>query len=132
TDLVREDYRVQVQPDADDPEAALREDLAPYGLTLTTGPARTLLITRAPAEPPNVNAHVVDWANGMPVTGARLVLDGRQAGVTDEAGRFVMEDVATGQHELRASASGYEGEATAVCTASGADEVTVRVALDPG
>ncbi|HLU04915.1 MAG TPA: TonB-dependent receptor [Woeseiaceae bacterium] len=132
TDLVREDYRVQVEPDADDPEAALREVLAPYGLTLTTGPAGTLLITRAPAESPNVNVHVVDLANGMPVTGARLVLDGRQTGVTDEAGRFVMEDVATGQHELRASASGYEGEATAVFTASGADEVTVRVALDPG
>jgi outer membrane receptor protein involved in Fe transport len=132
TDLVREDYRVQVEPATDDPATALREVLAPYGLTLTTGPAGTLLITRAPAELADVNVRVVDTASGMPVPGARLVLDGRQTGVTDEAGRFVMGDVATGQHELRASASGYEGEATAVFTASGADEVTVRVALDPG
>jgi outer membrane receptor protein involved in Fe transport len=132
TDLVREEYRVQAEPRRDDPEAALREVLAPYGLTLAAGPAGSLLITRTETESPTVLVRVLDTVSGMPVPGARIVLDGRESGVTDGSGRLVMQEVAAGRHAVTASASGYEEEATAAFTAGGAGEVTVRVSLDPG
>lgn len=132
TDLVREHYRVQAEPANDDPETALREVLAPYDLILKAGPAGTLLITRAAAKPPTVTVRVVDTVSGASLPGARLVLDGREIGETDETGRMVIEDVPVGKHDVTASASGYEREPTTAFTAGGADEVTVRIALDPG
>lgn len=49
TDLVREEYRLAVEPSGDDPEAALRSAVRPYGLTVSSGPAGSLLITEDPA-----------------------------------------------------------------------------------
>lgn len=49
TDLVREEYLLPVEVSGDDPEAALRRAVRPFGLTITAGPAGSLLITEDPA-----------------------------------------------------------------------------------
>src|SRR5690606_5648637 len=51
TSLVREHYRVRNDPASADPEEALREVLAPFGLTVTAGPGGSLLITRGKKPP---------------------------------------------------------------------------------
>ncbi len=132
SDLVREEYRVLAEPRSVEPEAALREVLAPHGLTVTLGPAGSLLITKMQVEEHKILVRVLDTASGMAVPGARIVLDGREAGVTDRAGRLVLEDVAAGRHQLTASAAGYEQEAMATFATNGADDLTVRMELDPG
>ncbi len=132
SDLVRDEYRVRAEPRSADREAALREVLAPYGLTLTAGPAGSLLVTRAQVGSPTILVHVQDSISGMAVPGARVMLDGRAAGVTDHDGRLVVEDVAVGRHEVTAAAGSYEAAAMASFTASDTDDVTVRLALDPG
>ena len=132
SDLVRDEYRVQAQPRSRDPEAALREVLAPYGLTVTAGPADSLLITRAEAISSSVIVRVRDAVSDSGVAGARVALDGRETGVTDQNGRLVLDEVAAGPHRVTASADGYEEKATATFTARGPGEITVGVTLDPG
>lgn len=51
TGLVREHYRVRSDPASADPEEALREVLAPFGLTLAEGPGGSLLVTRGEKPP---------------------------------------------------------------------------------
>ncbi len=132
SDLVREEYRVQADPQSAEPEAALREVLAPYGLTVTAGPAGALLITQVPVEAPAVRVLVLDERTGQGVPGARIVIDRREAGMTDDAGRLVLEGISAGRHEVVATAGAYEQEATVAFTLQGKNDVTVRVALDPG
>jgi outer membrane receptor protein involved in Fe transport len=48
TDLVRPWMRVQAVPEAADPEAALAEILAPFGLATRPGPNNAVLVVRAP------------------------------------------------------------------------------------
>jgi len=45
TDLVRDEYLLPVGVSGDDPEASLRRAVEPFGLTITVGPAGSLLIT---------------------------------------------------------------------------------------
>lgn len=132
SDLVRTEYRVQAEPRSAEPEAALREVLAPYGLTVTAGPAGSLLVTRTRVEAPRVLVRVLDQLSGRGVPDARVVLDGREAGLTDRTGQLVLEHVAAGRHEVAASAIAYEQDATAAFTASAEGDVTVRLQLDPG
>lgn len=133
TDLVRPSYRVQSEPVSQDPEQALRDVLAPYGLTITPGPAGTLLVTRsaAPKRASSVNVRVVDATDGSGIAGARVDLDGRPAGITDESGQLRLPDIAEGAHRVTASAEGYSGQADAEFRARVAADTVVRVTLDP-
>lgn len=57
TDLVRPGMRVQREPVASDPRSALIEMLAPHGLSVTAGPAGTLLLVRAAQAVPGAGQH---------------------------------------------------------------------------
>jgi hypothetical protein len=50
SDLVRDDYRVRVEPGNADPATALQEAIAPYGLTVQDGPGGSLLVVSAKPE----------------------------------------------------------------------------------
>lgn len=49
TDLVRDEYLLAREPSGVDAEAALKSAVEPFGLTVTTGPGGSLLITEDPA-----------------------------------------------------------------------------------
>lgn len=59
TDLVLDEYRLRDEPTGGNPETDLRRALAPFGLAVSTGPAGSLLVTRA--------AGVLPAAEAVPV-----------------------------------------------------------------
>ncbi|HZD53981.1 MAG TPA: TonB-dependent receptor, partial [Woeseiaceae bacterium] len=125
---VHEDYRVQAEPLSEDPEEALREVLAPFGLSVTDGPAGTLLITKSePAAA--LTVRVIDADLGSGIAGARVSLDGAPAGHTDAAGRLSIGNITPGRHRVAASADGYEEEAEVEFRATG--DATVPLRLEP-
>lgn len=132
TDLVREGYRVVAEPSSTDPKEALAEVVEPYGLRVTDGPAGNLLITRAEAAAPTIVVRALDAASGVAVSGARVLLDGRPAGVTNDAGVLALDGVTAGGHRLAATADGYDDEGTAEFSAPTSGDLTVQVRLDPG
>lgn len=55
TDLVRDEYRLAEEPAGVDPEADLRGAVAPFGLSIASGPAGNLLVTKAAGDvPPDI------------------------------------------------------------------------------
>jgi outer membrane receptor protein involved in Fe transport len=120
---------VLAEPASADPEEALNEVLAPYGLTVADGPGGSLLITKGKAVAATVTVRVLDTDSGTAVAGASVSIDGRPAGVADAAGRLLVQDLAAGRHRVRASADDYD-EGSAVEFLAGPDDVTVRVLLD--
>ena len=64
---------------------------------------------------------------GRPVYGVRITLDGVCGVLTDTAGQFTLERVASGRHRLLTEFDGYESRADSVSVI--ADD-TVQVTLD--
>ena len=53
TDLVLDEYRLAEEPAGADPEADLRAAVAPFGLAIASGPAGSLLVTKAAGHVPS-------------------------------------------------------------------------------
>lgn len=126
SDLVRGDYRVLEEPTAEEPAAALRQVLAPYGLTLTNGPGGSLLITRAPGAAAVVT---VQRVNGAAVPGARIDVNGTHAGTTDAEGRLPLAQLTPGTHELRVRAEGHADSPPVAFTVARGAPAAVPVTL---
>jgi outer membrane receptor protein involved in Fe transport len=131
SDLVLEEYRVREEPTDPDPEAALREALAPYGLALTRGPGGSLLITRDEAGRTTVDVTVSSEGTPEGIGNARIFIDGALAGVTDASGRYTAVNVADGTHELYVEASGYAKSPVLSFAATGGRPASVSVVLEP-
>jgi outer membrane receptor protein involved in Fe transport len=131
TDLVLEQYRVLDEPVSDDPEAALREALAPYGLILTNGPAGSLLITRSEEVLPTVTIEVLQANGTTGIANARISIDGAPVGVSDAAGHFSIANLETGSHELLATAEGYAKTSAIRFTVTREGPGSVSVLLEP-
>lgn len=107
SDLIKPWSRVTVEPHAAEPEAALREILAPHGLTLQPGPERTLLIVRDAsdadsARPTGGIAGIVRRTrDGAPLAGAVVSVQGEdRRAVTGRDGRFAFHGLGAGAHRL--------------------------------
>jgi outer membrane receptor protein involved in Fe transport len=129
TDLVLDEYRVLDEPIDADPEIALRKALVPYGLTLSGGPAGSLLITRDEQFPTTVSVEVRDSDDATVIPGARISLDGRPAGLSDDAGRLTVTNLEAGPHEMRATAEGYARAPPVRFTATREEPAEVSIAL---
>ena len=130
TDLVLDEFRLVAEPAAADPEAALREALTPYGLTLSDGPGGSLLVTRDERALTTVSVQVLQSDGVTGISEARIFIDGGPVGVSDRSGRVTITNLRAGDHELRATAEGYaRASAVRVSTTRG-KPVTVSVMLD--
>jgi len=107
SDLVKPWSRVNVEPSASEPHAALLEILAPLQLTVQPGPDGAFLVVRDadPIEPAvsagGIAGIVRHATSGEPVAGAAVTLATREARVvTDENGRFAFHDLPEGAYQL--------------------------------
>lgn len=130
TDLVLDEYRVVDEPASPDPEAALRDALAPYGLVLTSGPAGSLLITRSEEIPAAVTVKVLQADGTTGIADARISIDGAPVGVSDAAGHFSIANMEPGSHELLATAEGYAKASAVHFIVTRETPVSVSVVLE--
>lgn len=107
SDVLLDEYLVLEEPLADDPLDALRTALAPYGLRLIAGPGGSYVVVRDVNATGSLSVTVADSGNALPIARARVLLDGRLAGHTDETGALRIDRITPGRHEVSVSAPGY-------------------------
>ncbi len=107
SDLIKPWSRVNVAPSATEPEDALREILAPLGLTTQPGPGGAYLVVRAfssTEEPPpsgGIAGVVRQAVDGTPLPGVAVRIVGESARtLTARDGRFAFHGLTEGVHEI--------------------------------
>lgn len=79
-----------------------------------------------------VSGTVVDAQSGLPVPGALVAMvESAQAVFTDEAGRFTLRDMETGNHPLVVTQLGYDSLSIGLVVEEGTDGVVLRLRPDP-
>ena len=106
--VVLPEMRVERQPAASDPAAALEELLAPHGLTTRPGPEGRRIVVRRAELAPELRGVVRSRLGGAPVSGATVVV--REAGVEVTSapdGGFAIAGLAPGRYTLEARHPGF-------------------------
>jgi len=113
TDLVRPEMRVVEEPSSPDPRTILDEILAPHELTTRSGPGDSILVVRrrqaseGASDLGAIVGTVHDRKSGAAVSDVAIVLDGSEAALTDSEGRFRIDAVSAGSHNVEAHLAGY-------------------------
>jgi hypothetical protein len=137
--VVPSNLRVSTEPGAATPRAQLDELLAPHGLEVREGAGGTLQIVRAgrPAKRPSLDPHgaidgrVTDAVSAAPLAHALVRVESSRLEVlTDAGGRFLLNRVPHGNHNLLASAPGFVAARVVVAVDAGT-RATITLRLSP-
>lgn len=130
-DVLLDEYVVLEEPVADDPQEALRQALAPYGLRLADGPGDSGVIVRDANASGAIAITVAEVGTGRSVERVRVLLDGKLAGYSDATGRTQFDGLSPGHHEISISAPGYAAPAARSLFVSAYGVAELSVPLEP-
>src|SRR5262249_16005287 len=103
----------------------------PFTVVDGCGPWQTFVGGGGQAWELPVNGQVVNAADGQPVIGATVQVQGTAlSAATDGAGRFSIANIPKGSQTLRTSASGFVGETRIVAVGSASDPQVIGLHRD--
>lgn len=128
SNVVRSSMHVATEPEATTPREILDEVLAPHGLAAEEAAGGILRVV--PAPPGALAGDVRAADGGTPVAGATIEVLGQRSTRSDAAGRFRIERLPAGAHELEVRKAGFVIEHLAVSVPSG-DTGRLKILLHP-
>ena len=131
SDLVRPEYTVLSEPDAPTSVAALREVLAPHGLSLVNGPGDSFLIVRHASPHGAIDLTVTEAGTNHRVAAAALLVDGKLLGHTDEHGSLLVANQQPGAHSITVKAPGYANSVSGGIIIEAGQNLAISIDLLP-
>ena len=129
SDLVLAEYIVREEPANPNSVAALRKVLQPYRLALADGPGNRLLIVEQESSYGSIVLTVKEAGADFMIAAARLLIDGKTAGQTDENGGLTATDNLPGTYKLAVVAAGYTDSDPRIISLEAGQTLAVEVEL---
>ena len=131
SDLVLPEYTVTNEPAEPGSVVALRQALEPYGLSLVKGPGDSLLIVRQQNINGRIELTVLEAGTAFGIATARVFVDGKLFGNTNENGGLSIAEQPPGRFILQIEAPGYVDAAERNIELAAGQTLPVRIDLRP-